>query len=48
VAAAYAEVGQFGEAVQWQEKALDKVEEAQKAEFRACLELYRSHKPKRD
>jgi tetratricopeptide (TPR) repeat protein len=47
-ASAHAEVGQFDEAVRWQEKALALVPEAQKKDFQACLDLYRSHKPKRD
>jgi tetratricopeptide (TPR) repeat protein len=48
LAAAHAEVGHFEEAIKWQERALELVEEGQKREFRACLDLYKSHKPKRD
>lgn len=45
LAAAYAEAGDFDEAVKWQEKSLDMVPAAQKAELRNCLALYLSGKP---
>jgi tetratricopeptide (TPR) repeat protein len=47
-AAALAEVGQFDEAVKWQEKALALFPEAARKQFAPNLELYRSRKPKRD
>jgi serine/threonine-protein kinase len=47
-AAACAEVGHFDEAVKWQEKAIVLAEETKKADFRANLDLYKAHKPKRE
>jgi len=52
LAAAYAECGQFAEAIQTVEKAIDLAKRADKAssvaEFESHLALYRTHKPLRD
>lgn len=48
LAAAYAEAGQFDEAVKTQTLAIDQAPEAQKADMQARLELYRENKPFRD
>jgi tetratricopeptide (TPR) repeat protein len=49
LAAAYAEVGQFEDAVDWQTKALLLAgQEPQKAKYRARLESYRARKPYRE
>jgi tetratricopeptide (TPR) repeat protein len=48
VAAAHAELGQWAEAVRWQEKAIALADKDSLEEFRACLELYRKGRPKRD
>ena len=48
LAAAYANNGQFEEAISWQEKALALEKgRAEKAEFRAALKLYRAGQPYR-
>lgn len=47
-AAAYAENGEFGEAVKWQEKAIELAPTSEKADLRSRLELYKSGKPYRD
>jgi tetratricopeptide (TPR) repeat protein len=47
LAAAHAESGQFDEAVRWMEKALDRLPEADQADYRKRLELYREGKPYR-
>jgi len=48
LAAAHAEVGNFEEAVQWQEKAVQLAPDRQQDVLRQRLELYRSGKPFRD
>jgi tetratricopeptide (TPR) repeat protein len=48
LAAAHAEVGQFEEAIKWQQKAVDLADVGQKSELRSCLEMYKGHRPKRD
>jgi tetratricopeptide (TPR) repeat protein len=48
LAAAYAETGNFDEAVRWQKKALESVTPASKKEATQRLELYESHKPYRE
>ena len=48
LAAAYAEIGDFDKAVEWQTKALAGASEKVKAEFQARLDLYKSGKPYRD
>jgi tetratricopeptide (TPR) repeat protein len=49
LAAAYAETGDFGEAIQWQERALDlAAPEYDKAAAQSRLELYRAGKPYRE
>jgi hypothetical protein len=45
LAAAYAEAGDFGEAVKWQEKASSMCSEDEKEDFKARLDLYKSGKP---
>ncbi len=45
VAAAYAECGQFEDAVKWQTKALELARESNKGPYRQRLELYQAHKP---
>jgi len=47
LAAAYAENGQFEEAIKWEEKAIELAYEFHKAPFRSRLELYKSGKPYR-
>ena len=44
LAAAYAEVGQFDKAVEWQQRAMEMVAEKHKDDYRTRLELYRSKK----
>jgi tetratricopeptide (TPR) repeat protein len=48
LAAAYAELGSFEEAVRWQSKALVIAPEQKKDEFRRRLDLYRSGEPYRE
>lgn len=48
LAAAYAEAGEFDEAVKTQTLAIDQAPEAQKADMQARLELYREKKPFRE
>jgi tetratricopeptide (TPR) repeat protein len=48
LAAAYAEAGDFKEAVKWEEKALEQATESDREEWRPRLNLYRSGKPFRD
>ncbi len=56
LAAAYAETGEFAEAVKWQQKALDSPEffrrdpdrEKELEKARTRLKLYQEHKPYRD
>ena len=48
LAAAYAEVGDFEQAVRWQEKAVKMAAERQKDVLRGRLELYKQGKPYRD
>ncbi|MGH7194615.1 MAG: hypothetical protein ACREJM_13945, partial [Candidatus Saccharimonadales bacterium] len=48
LAAAYAEAGDFEEAIRWQMKAVElSVEQSMKKEAQARLELYREHRPYR-
>jgi len=47
LAAAYAEFGDFAEAVRWQEKALEDPQFKNNADYRRRLELYRNKKPYR-
>ena len=47
LAAAYAENGEFSEAVKWQEKAIELAPANEKADVRSHLELYKSGKPYR-
>jgi tetratricopeptide (TPR) repeat protein len=47
LACAYAECGQFDEAVRWVGQVLDLVEEGARAEYEARRELYRAGKPYR-
>jgi len=47
LAAAYAEIGDFDEAVKWQEKELEMALAEFKADFRSRLDLYKAHKPYR-
>ena len=47
LAAAYAEAGEFGKAVEWQQKAVAMAPENVKPDFRARLELYEAGKPYR-
>lgn len=48
LAAAYAEAGQFPEAVKWQQKAIEPiVDEAVKRDFQSRLNLYRANRPYR-
>jgi tetratricopeptide (TPR) repeat protein len=47
LAAAYAEFGDFAEAVRWQEKALEDPQFKNNADYRRRLELYRDKKPYR-
>lgn len=48
LAAAYAEAGQFDEAIKTQTRAIDQAPEAQKADMQARLALYEEQKPFRD
>ncbi len=48
LAAAYAEQGDFDQAVEWQEKATDMVSGKRRNDFRARLNLYKAHKPLRE
>jgi tetratricopeptide (TPR) repeat protein len=48
LAAAYAELGRFEDAVKWQQKAVEIAPESAKAEYEARLALYRDGKPFRD
>lgn len=48
LAAAYAETGDFQEAIKWQEKALSMCPEDQKDDLRSKLDLYKSGKPYRE
>jgi tetratricopeptide (TPR) repeat protein len=48
LAAAYAELGRFEDAVKWQQKAVELAPEAAKAEYETRLALYRENKPFRD
>jgi tetratricopeptide (TPR) repeat protein len=48
LAAAYAEAGDFDNAVKWQTKAVELTEEANKADFSSRLELYRAKTPYRE
>jgi tetratricopeptide (TPR) repeat protein len=48
LAAAHAELGNFEEAIRWQEKALKLVSAAQHTEYESRLELYKSGKSYRD
>ena len=48
LAAAHAELGQWADAVKWQEKAIARADKNTLDEFRKCLELYKASKPKRD
>ena len=47
-AVAYAAAGQFAEAMQWQEKALELCGESENADYRSRLELYRAGQPYRE
>ncbi len=48
LAAAYAELGNFEDAVRWQEKAIKLVVADQRPEYETRLELYKAGKPYRD
>ena len=48
LSAAYAEIGDFGKAVEWQAKAVELAPEPAKKEFETRLALYRSGQPFRD
>jgi len=48
LAAAYAELGRFEDAVKWQQKAVELAPEASKPEYETRLALYRDAKPFRD
>jgi tetratricopeptide (TPR) repeat protein len=48
LAAAYAENGEFSEAVKWQEKAIELASANDKADLRSRLDLYKSRKPYRE
>lgn len=48
LAAAYAETGDFEEAIEWQEKATDMVTGKRRDEFQARLRLYKAGKPLRE
>jgi tetratricopeptide (TPR) repeat protein len=45
LAAGYARAGDFGNAVKWQEKALEQSKPARPLEFQERLNFYREHKP---
>jgi len=47
LAAAYAESGDFTNAIKWQEKAIDVAPEKQKMKLRSRLDLYKARKPYR-
>jgi len=47
LAAAYAEAGNFDEAIRWQAKAIDLVPEAARKDYRARLELFKKKMPHR-
>ena len=47
LAAAYAEVGRFEDAVKWQVKAIERTPEANQPELKARLQLYKAGKPYR-
>jgi len=47
LAAAYAEAGDFPNAVKWEEKAIELASEKQKGELRSHLDLFKAHKPYR-
>ena len=48
LAAAHAETGDFAKAVDWQEKATQMVSGIRRTEYKARLELYKTHKPYRE
>jgi tetratricopeptide (TPR) repeat protein len=48
LAAAYAEVGDFENAIKWQEKALERSPPTDRDEFQGRLALFKSHTPYRD
>jgi tetratricopeptide (TPR) repeat protein len=48
LAAAYAESGDFANAVKWQTKARDLAPAVERADFQTRLDLYKAHKPCRD
>ena len=48
LAAAYAEMGDFKQAVNWQEKAIAACMKKDKAEFESRLQLYKEGKPYRE
>jgi len=47
LAAAYAEAGDFRNAVKWAEKAIELAPEKSKGDFQSRLDLYKAHKPSR-
>ncbi len=48
LAAAYAETGDFSNAVKWQGKVIELAPEKGKAILRSRLDLYKAHKPYRE
>ena len=48
LAAAYAEAGDFEQAVKWQTKVVDMLPPTQRADYEARLDLYRERKPYRE
>jgi tetratricopeptide (TPR) repeat protein len=48
LAAAHAEAGQFDDAIRWQEKAIELVEDPKKPDYESRLALYRAGKPYRE
>jgi len=48
LAAAHAETGNFGNAIQWQEKAIEFVPTSKRRDFSERLKLYREYKPYRE
>ncbi len=48
LAAAYAETGNFTEAIKWQDKSLEIATKIQRTDFESCLALYREGKPYRE